>query len=52
MPASVLGPEQPLDPYRVVLGPYGTRDEAEATGRELRLPFWIFTRDTSAAEPE
>jgi hypothetical protein len=52
MPASVLGPEQPLDPYRVVLGPYGTRDEAEATGRELRLPFWIFTRDSSAAEPE
>jgi hypothetical protein len=52
MPASVLDPEEPLDPYRVVLGPYGSREEAEATGRELRLPFWIFARDSSAAEPD
>lgn len=51
MPASVLSPDQPTDPYRVVLGPYGTREEAEATGRQLRLPFWIFTRDSSLTEP-
>jgi hypothetical protein len=51
MPASVLAPETPLDPYRVVLGPYGTRDEAEATGRQLRLPFWIFTRDSTPTAP-
>lgn len=51
MPASVLAPEEPTDPYRVVLGPYRTREEAEATGRQLRLPFWIFTRDSSLAQP-
>jgi hypothetical protein len=51
MPATVLAPEQAPDPYRVVLGPYATREEAEATGRELRLPFWIFAQDSSTMEP-
>lgn len=51
MAAAVLPPELPTDPYRVVLGPYATRDEAEATGRQLKLPYWIFTRDTTSARP-
>jgi hypothetical protein len=28
--------------YRVVLGPYGTREEAERIGRDSRRPFWIY----------
>jgi hypothetical protein len=48
MPATVLSPDRAGEPYRVVLGPYPTRDEAEATGRQLGLPFWIFRRDTTA----
>jgi cell division septation protein DedD len=51
MAAAVLPPELPTDPYRVVLGPYATRDEAEATGRQLKLPYWIFTRDTTSTRP-
>jgi hypothetical protein len=46
MPASVLSPDVPTEPFRVVLGPYPNREEAEATGRQLKVPFWIFTRDT------
>ncbi len=51
MTAAVLAPEVPGDPYRVVLGPYATREEAEITGRQLKLPYWIFTRDTSSTRP-
>ncbi len=47
MQASVLPPDRPDEPYRVVLGPYATREEAESTGRRLSMPYWIFTRDTS-----
>ena len=28
--------------YRVVLGPYGTREEAERVGRDSRKPYWIY----------
>ena len=28
--------------YRVVLGPYATRDEAERVGRESRNTFWVY----------
>jgi hypothetical protein len=51
MAAEVLPPDLPGDPYRVVLGPYATREEAEATGRQLKLPYWIFTRDTTSSRP-
>ena len=47
MQASVLPPDRPDEPYRVVLGPYATREEAERTGRRLSMPYWIFTRDTT-----
>lgn len=43
MRASVLPPSTQEDRYRVVLGPYPTRESAEATGRKLGRPFWIFT---------
>jgi DNA-binding beta-propeller fold protein YncE len=51
MEASVLEPQEFGEPYRVVLGPYSTREEAEATGRRLGLPYWIFTPDTTSAQP-
>jgi cell division septation protein DedD len=47
MQASVLPPETDDEPYRVVLGPYPSREEAEATRRRLNMPSWIFTQDTS-----
>jgi hypothetical protein len=30
------------DGFRVVLGPYDTRDQAETIGRKLGRPFWIY----------
>ncbi len=49
--ASVLEPSLDEDRYRVVLGPYPTREAAEAMGRKLGLPFWIFTRARPAQPP-
>lgn len=43
--ASVLAPSSTDDFYRVVLGPYPTREAAEAIGRKLGRPFWIFPRE-------
>ena len=45
MQATVLPPATSEDPYRVVLGPYPTREAADAAGRKLGRPFWIFTRE-------
>lgn len=42
LPAKVLAPVPPEEGYRVVLGPYPTRAEAEAIGRKLGRPFWIY----------
>ena len=42
MAARVLPPQQPDDGYRVVLGPFATRAQAEATGRRLGRTFWIY----------
>ena len=28
--------------YRVILGPYGSREEADRVGRDSRRPFWIY----------
>jgi len=38
----VLQPRNPDDGYRVVLGPYPTRAQAEGIGRKLGRPFWIY----------
>jgi hypothetical protein len=42
MNARVLPPQSPDDGYRVVLGPFTSRAQAEATGRRLGRPFWIY----------
>jgi hypothetical protein len=49
--ASVLPPEGFETRYRVVLGPYPSRDAAEAIRRTLNMPSWIFVRDTTAKSP-
>ncbi len=46
--AHVLAPKGPDDGYRVVLGPYPTRAQAEAIGRKLGRPFWIYQPGPSA----
>ncbi len=50
LPARVLEPEILGEGFRVVLGPYRTREEATAVGTRLGRPFWIFTRGEGAAE--
>ncbi len=40
--AHVLPPSGSEDGYRVVLGPYPTRAQAEAIGRKLGRAFWIY----------
>src|SRR5437762_885175 len=40
--ARVWPPQHTDDGYRVVLGPYATREQAEAIGRRLGRPFWIY----------
>lgn len=42
LPAKVLTPTSADEGYRVVLGPYPTREQAEAIGRKLGRPYWIF----------
>lgn len=51
MPASVLPPADFLEPYRVVLGPYRSREEADDTRRTLDMPSWILTLDTARTTP-
>ena len=43
--AKVLQPDEDEERYRVVLGPFATREEAEASGRQLGRAYWIFTRE-------
>ena len=43
--ATVLPPEVTGEPYRVVIGPYATREDAEDIGRKLGKAYWIFTRE-------
>jgi hypothetical protein len=45
----LVPPRAEGDGWRVVLGPFGTRDEAEAAGRALGRPFFIVER--AAPEP-
>lgn len=40
--ARVLPPTSADDGYRVVLGPYSTREQAEDIGRKLGRPYWIY----------
>ncbi len=43
LPASVLQPRRSDEAYRVVLGPYTTREQAEETGRKIGMPSFIVT---------
>lgn len=49
--ASVLQPAAPSDPYRVVLGPYSSRDAAEASGKTLGMPYFVVTLPPQPTEP-
>ncbi len=51
IPASVLAPTALDVRYRVVLGPYATHEEAQQIQRQINLPSWIFTRDTTRTVP-
>jgi cell division septation protein DedD len=51
MNATVLPPSPPDEGYRVVLGPFPTRDAAEDAGRKLGKPFWVFSKDQAPATP-
>lgn len=42
--ASIMLPDNPDDPFRVVLGPFPTRASAEIVARTLDRPYWIFAR--------
>ena len=51
LPASVLKPRRSAEVYRVVLGPYATREQAEATGRKIGMPSFVVTaQEQSAAQ--
>ena len=43
-PARVLAPKTSDESYRVVIGPYATRDEADAVGKRLGRPYFIVTQ--------
>jgi len=40
--AKVLPPATVDEGFRVVLGPYNTREQAEGIGRKLGRPYWIY----------
>ena len=50
LPASVLTPKRAEEAYRVVLGPYATREQAEETGRKLGMPSFIVTAQDQSAQ--
>lgn len=43
--AQLLPPKSADEPYRVVIGPYRTREEADADGRRLGRTYFIFAVD-------
>jgi hypothetical protein len=49
LPAAVLTPRRSDEAYRVVLGPYATREQAEETGRKLGMPSFIVTAQDQPA---
>jgi hypothetical protein len=51
LPASVLPPRRSEEAFRVVLGPYATREQAMETSRKLGMPSFIVTaQDQSSAQ--
>lgn len=47
--ASVLDPPGDGEPYRVVLGPFRSREEADESGRTLGMPNFVITASRRAA---
>ncbi len=45
LPATVLDPGPGEEGFRVVLGPYPSRESAESTGRRLGRPYFIYQPD-------
>lgn len=52
LPASVLRPTKGDEGYRVVLGPYATREQAEATGKGLGMPSFVITPQDQPARAQ
>jgi SPOR domain len=50
LPASVLQPARSDEAYRVVLGPYATREQAEETGRGIGMPSFVVTTQESPSQ--
>jgi SPOR domain len=50
LPAAVLTPRRAGEVFRVVLGPYATREQAEATGRKLGMPSFIVTAQDQSTQ--
>jgi hypothetical protein len=50
LPASVLQPARSDEAYRVVLGPYATREQAEETGRGIGMPSFVVTTQNSPSQ--
>jgi cell division septation protein DedD len=48
--ATVLQPHGPGDPYRVVVGPYESREAAEEASRKLGRPSFIIAADSAGPE--
>jgi hypothetical protein len=49
LPAMVLSPNAGEDAYRVVLGPYVTREAADSAGKKVGMPSFIITVADSSA---
>ena len=50
LPASVLPPRRSEDAFRVVLGPYATREQAMETSKKLGMPSFIVTAQEQSAQ--
>jgi hypothetical protein len=50
LPASVLRPRGSEDAFRVVLGPYATREQAMETSKKLGMPSFIVTAQGQSAQ--
>jgi hypothetical protein len=50
LPAAVLKPARSDEAYRVVLGPYATREQAEETGRGIGMPSFVVTTQDSPTQ--
>ncbi|HEV8455496.1 MAG TPA: SPOR domain-containing protein [Gemmatimonadales bacterium] len=50
LPAAVLSPRRSGELFRVVLGPYATREQAEETGRKLGMPSFIVTAQDQSSQ--